>query len=653
MNYRITTLNVVGAAILAVLAVVLLVILLWAGKEIQKPYDMLMNHTEISKEAQITLRTQIDTYLNTGNAVKLTKAEEELKTIAEKIKQLPESVAGNVLPRLVKLQSFLATELRAAGKLSGNVQGLLYNAEKEISDNLSLVSDYAKAGSEQKASVAVLYVIDASRLYEILKNISTAREKYFATSNAKYKSTIEQQVQAAKRIIQSMESHPPLGIKNEADEDELLFESDDDTETEEKVTEYLSELSSLFSRYLKEVANTEKNMSLQRVSHKKTQDLLAGFEASIGDIVGEIDTYFESIQNKTFAISIITIALFLLLVAVVNFMQHRFVKTIMKFIPYLNTLAQGDLRESLYLNSTFSELKNMEQVVNELRERLSGLINDIRHEAEEVQSVSSNLTESYHIIHGNSYEQKDQTAQSATAVNEMNASFTEVAQNASRAAQSAADAESAVKDGDNIIQVAVSNISELMDNIQHTSETINVLQTESNNIEKVLMVIEGIAEQTNLLALNAAIEAARAGEQGRGFAVVADEVRQLSQRTTSSIQEIKINIDKLQDATGNAVSTIGNFIELADSTSEKVHSASQSFNIIVNEITTIRDMNTMIASATEEQLNVAGEIDKNMISINDMTQRSVESVENTMNDNKRMTMTSETLMASVGKFMVN
>nr|WP_313024569.1 HAMP domain-containing methyl-accepting chemotaxis protein [Pseudomonas lopnurensis] len=212
-------------------------------------------------------------------------------------------------------------------------------------------------------------------------------------------------------------------------------------------------------------------------------------------------------------------------------------------------------------------------------------------------------------------EQRSETDMVASAMNEMSATVQEVARNASQTATASSGADSESRAGVQVATEALDGIEVLIHEIEKAAQVIQQVEHDSANIDMVLGVINGIAEQTNLLALNAAIEAARAGEQGRGFAVVADEVRTLASRTQKSTEEIQAMIEQLQGGVRNAVQAMEAAQQRARLGSQCVEKAAQSLGVIANEVGTINEMNTQIATAAEQQSAVAEEINRNITTI--------------------------------------
>ncbi len=246
--------------------------------------------------------------------------------------------------------------------------------------------------------------------------------------------------------------------------------------------------------------------------------------------------------------------------------------------------------------------------------------------------------------------QLEETTQVATAMEEMTATVLEVARNAVSASEAASTADAEAATGKNIVTQAMKEINQLALEVDNAANVIHELENDSNSIGEVLSVIQGIAEQTNLLALNAAIEAARAGEQGRGFAVVADEVRTLASRTQNSTLEIQQTIDRLQNRAKEAVTVMAKGKKQAIASVEQASSANVSITTISERIDTISDMNHQIAGAAEEQTAVAEEINRNINNITEVTNTTSIGARHTSEACKELLELADQLRTSVGQF---
>ncbi len=246
--------------------------------------------------------------------------------------------------------------------------------------------------------------------------------------------------------------------------------------------------------------------------------------------------------------------------------------------------------------------------------------------------------------------QRDEIDQVATAMNEMAATVQEVAQNTQSAMNAANEATEQARSGALTVTEAIGVIENLSASVKQAQEVIQKLSEDSTSIGSVLEVITGIAEQTNLLALNAAIEAARAGEQGRGFAVVADEVRTLAQRTQDSTKEIHAIVERIQGGVQHVVNEMGEVTEKAEHGVEQVEGSAMALSEISGAVASINDMNTQIASSAEEQSAVAEEINRNIININQVSQETADGAAVTSESSQRLSEMVAELRSMVHQF---
>ncbi|MDH3762381.1 MAG: HAMP domain-containing methyl-accepting chemotaxis protein [Gammaproteobacteria bacterium] len=276
---------------------------------------------------------------------------------------------------------------------------------------------------------------------------------------------------------------------------------------------------------------------------------------------------------------------------------------------------EGDLTHRLNDNGR-SEIAIMSRNFNNFAEKVQKLVAQVALGVENLSSVVADVSEIVDQTQTGAERQRQQTDYVNTAISEMSSSVQDVASSANQAADSARLADSNVQSGQRVVDETISSIHTLAEEIETGVNVINALSSEVQSIGSVLDVIKGIAEQTNLLALNAAIEAARAGEQGRGFAVVADEVRTLASRTRESTVEIEAMIEKLHSQARDAVDVISQGQQKANASVASASNAGIALTEITASVNTISNMNMQIATASEQQSAVAVEISENVVSIN-------------------------------------
>ncbi|YCI85429.1 methyl-accepting chemotaxis protein [Pseudomonas sp. R3-41] len=321
-------------------------------------------------------------------------------------------------------------------------------------------------------------------------------------------------------------------------------------------------------------------------------------------------------QTDIFGMAMVGLVIAGIGLLVIWLVGHGIARPLKQMVAMLDDIAQGegDLTRRL-VSDRADELGAIARGFNTFLSKLQGMITQV---VTSVQSVSDSSEHTADIaIRTNQgvHKQMSEIDQVATAVHEMTATAQDVARNATQAAQAASHADQAASQGMQIVRDTSTSIGALAVEIGKAVGVVQTLAKDSENINAILTAIRGIAEQTNLLALNAAIEAARAGEQGRGFAVVADEVRNLAQKTQQATEEIQAMIQQLQQGTRDVVRVMEDSQHRTDESVQHAAKAAQALETITQAVSVINDMNTQIASAAEEQSAVADDINRNVINI--------------------------------------
>ncbi|WP_043238792.1 methyl-accepting chemotaxis protein [Stutzerimonas azotifigens] len=305
--------------------------------------------------------------------------------------------------------------------------------------------------------------------------------------------------------------------------------------------------------------------------------------------------------------------------AVLWVISSRITRPLRQMVTMLDDIAQGDgdLTQRLKVDSR-NELGQIASGFNAFLTKLQKMIGEVVGSVQQVSDASENTADIAIRTDKGVQKQLAEIDMVATAIQEMTATAQDVARNATQAAAAAQNADQAANDGKHIVEGTAGAIVNLASEIGRAVGVVQTLARNSENIDAILVTIRSIAEQTNLLALNAAIEAARAGEQGRGFAVVADEVRNLAQKTQQATGEIQSMIQQLQDGTRDVVQVMEQSQARTDQSVEQAHQAAQALQAITEAVSVINDMNNQIASAAEEQSAVAEDINRNVVSIGEV-----------------------------------
>lgn len=338
----------------------------------------------------------------------------------------------------------------------------------------------------------------------------------------------------------------------------------------------------------------------------------------------------QQLRSATFNLLMVTLIGTLVICGLLMWWMGRLTQPLEKSILALEALAsgQGDLGAQL-LEKGPAETQRLGRAFNRFTSSLRLTINDMMRTVGQLQDESEQLSRQTASNLEGMREQQSQITQIATAINQMSSTVHEVASSTASAAEAAALADREAQEGEQIVQQSVRRIRDLADDVQQVSEVIAGVSSSSEQIGSVLGVIQSIAEQTNLLALNAAIEAARAGEQGRGFAVVADEVRTLAGRTQSSTEEIRRTINQLLTGVESAVTSIEHSNSHAHESVELAQQAGDALTRIRERVQTINQMNMQIATASEEQSAVSDNIDRSVHSVHDISQKTTDTANST------------------------
>jgi len=358
----------------------------------------------------------------------------------------------------------------------------------------------------------------------------------------------------------------------------------------------------------------------------------------------------ESAQARSLQLISTLLALLVGIVAAV-IITRQITRPLRETLAVVERIASGDLSHNIQVTRR-DELGVLQQGIQRMGTTLRELISGIRDGVTQIAAAAEELSAVTEQTSAGVNSQKIETDQVATAMHEMTATVQEVARNAEQASQAASAADGEARAGDKVVAEAIAQIERLAAEVARSTDAMTHLQQESNKIGSVMDVIKAVAEQTNLLALNAAIEAARAGEAGRGFAVVADEVRGLAQRTQKSTEEIEGLVAGLQNGTQQVAAVMNNSRSLTDSSVELTRKAGVSLENITRTVSNIQSMNQQIAAAAEQQSAVAEEISRSIVNVRDVSEQTAAASDETAKSSVELARLGGQLQQMVSHFRV-
>ncbi len=371
---------------------------------------------------------------------------------------------------------------------------------------------------------------------------------------------------------------------------------------------------------------------LENYSLRKRMYIVAGFGIIGLLLFALLGWYLQTAQLANATQWQITVGYIVVASAIVMYLAHvigRFGDLrATTLVTGIQNIKKGDLTQKIVISGK-SDFSWMAFELDSARKNVSNLVQTLTSGVDQLNTATQNMAVISKETVSGVLKQQAETDQVATAMNEMTASVQEVARTASNAADAARNADSEAKAGKKVVLQTMHSIDSLAGEVEKAAETISSLEADINNIGAIIDVIRGITEQTNLLALNAAIEAARAGEHGRGFAVVADEVRTLASRTQSSTHEIEEMIGRLQVGAREAVKVMNDSREKARNSVEMAESAGAALDTITAMISTMDEMSAQISSAANEQSSVAEDINRGIVEISQIADHTAEGAQET------------------------
>lgn len=446
--------------------------------------------------------------------------------------------------------------------------------------------------------------LKAKQFRDLFNETRVAVWKYSTTQDVQTSSQITDNIQKLNRLTNEMQ-----GMMKSSTTQQLL------SNLKQELSEYQLIFNNTVAAFTQ--LNQMREAMLQVAGHASSETAkLVSEEMKIAD-------------QHTEQAQLVMIIVLVSAVAIAAILSWWLIKSIMGplalSVNFAQNIAKGDLTQRIEVsgNDEFSQLNS---ALTQSADSLRNVVEQLKQVTYELENSSETILHSVSGASNSVQNQQLETDMVATAINEMAAAAMQISHSASNASSTSQVAEQSVETSKGVVTKTEAAMTELAQALGHASTVVNTLSENSANIEGILDVIRGIAEQTNLLALNAAIEAARAGEQGRGFAVVADEVRTLAQKTQESISEITNIIEAIQTGASDVVKVMATSNEKGGLVVELTAESSQSLSLIVSSINEIVDTNNQVAVGAEEQSSVAADVDNNVIKIKTLADDNAESL---------------------------